>query len=1148
MKITKFNLLISLSLLFFGIKVTAQNDISFIKLIQPDNNTAIKAATSGFSTEKVSHQVEPVNQYRVDEWIAIGDASSPWGSYNYPIDFYWNTSLTQSIYTADQINHVSCAVEKLLYTYKTVSSNYPDTIDTEHIRVWMANTNRESLSEADEYWMPLDQFTLVYDDTISFYQGVNHELIFNLSQPFVYSGLNLCIMVEHIFSENSYENHFNFVASTLADGDIKTRLFSSYEASFDFTLPTTDATQTGMTLGQIADISLGITSSEGGNLSGTITNNDGAPIANATIAVANTDLITTSNADGAYTFPYLSMGDYTINVSAFGYISNSYDVAINGSVTQDIVMEYLSTSTVEGLILDQDNVPIAGATIQISGYASLETMSDANGNFTFADVFYSADYVVTFSKNGFDTQEQSLIVNEANTTIPTIYLTDILESPSKVEAVKNGTTVDLSWLSPYERTVYRRDGGELVLQIGHNYNEEMAVFGQVYREPAKLYQMSWYTNLIDNPHDFVNVFVFALDNNGNPTNTVIYETGNVPNIDLEWSSFTFPDTIIVESGFYIAVSYNGRLELGIDGGQDPKFPFVYGVNWASEDYGTGEFVLMEDVGLGTLPGNLMIRAEGYNLNTGKKLQPTVGDSQSKTLNAYNVYRLKSGDEDVMESWTLLEENTTETQITDNTLIDMDPDWYRYAITAVYSGGNTSEPAFSKPIENKLTTQITFNISTNTTENESIGAEVTVTNVSEGYSFSKTVTNIDGTIVFENIFKDIYDLAIQHPRFESLYDSDLDFTTNATYSANYELIELLGEPDNLNISVINDTAAYFNWNHTANLVEDFELCDNFAINPEGIVNWKYIDGDNRPTIGISNFEYLNENAPHAFMSFNPTATQPPIDIELNPVIAPHSGTKFLASFGVDMGVNDDYFISPELNFSSDFEFSFWAKSLEEDPAPNKIMVGYSTTGSEPEDFIWFTESPIELASNKWTNYAYSVIHNTKHLCIHNVSDGGTVLMIDDVEVYSNEAPKGRQLTNYEVYLNDVLIAEPTDDTFMFTSEHLGLRETTTYTAGVKAIYDSGESAIATVDFTIETISITDELQGKINVYPNPSNGLFTIELDGTYEVSVFNNLGKVVYTSTVSQKGLLDLSDMNAGIYYISAKSDKKITVQTIVIK
>ena len=40
-------------------------------------------------------------------------------------------------------------------------------------------------------------------------------------------------------------------------------------------------------------------------------------------------------------------------------------------------------------------------------------------------------------------------------------------------------------------------------------------------------------------HSSVNIFVFDLDSEGEPTSTVLYSKMNVPNTDLQWTTFEF---------------------------------------------------------------------------------------------------------------------------------------------------------------------------------------------------------------------------------------------------------------------------------------------------------------------------------------------------------------------------------------------------------------------------------------------------------------------------------------------------------------------------------------------------------------------------------------------------------------------------------
>lgn len=1135
-------------LVSFSYQLTAQrNEIILSNSKTRKTEKPVSENAQGFSIEKNRQDRQYIPSKDVTGWISIGTGSSPWGSYNYPIDMYWNTSLSQSIYTAEEINHGPCAIEQIIYNYKTLTNNYPSIIDTEQFRLWIGNTNQSSLSEEAGYWIPSSALTLVYEGIVILESGEDQEMVFELSQPFIYNGGNICIMVEHVLSPNQFQNHFNFKASNLAENDVRARVFTSFETSFNFSLPGNDPAQTGMTLGNIADVTLGINTLAEGSLAGTITNPDGEAIENVQVSVVGTDLLTYSDAQGYYSFPFIAPGNYTINYAAFGYVSSSMNIEIGNNTIHDLTLDFLPKGMVQGRILDNDNNPIEGANITLNGYASYNATSNELGNFSIPDVYYDNDYMASINKNGYQDKSTPLSVDSPLEIMPDIFLDDQLEAPSKAEATKSGSNAVVTWLSPSERKIYRRDGGTFLAQIGHNFNEELAVFGQVFREAASLYQMSWYTKYIDQAHDFVNVFVFALDNSGNPTNTILFEQENVPNVDDQWTSFTFPDTITTENGFMIALSYAGRLELGIDAGLDPEYPYVNNVNWVSEDYTTGAFVLMEDLGLGPIPGNLMIRAEGYKIETGEKIQFT-SLNKPKSLNSYKVYRFEQGQEQNPDQWTLLAQDITEKSFTDESFSNVNPGWYRYAVVSVYSGGLESLPALSNLIENGLTAQITFNITTNTNTNESMGAVINLTSNNGGANvYSKTVDNENGVVVFEGVFKGIYDISVTLDRFDDYTVQDADFSENPSYSMDCQLIESLIEPFNLEVIVNDDFSALLKWNHTEDITENFESCNDFSIEPQGVVKWKYIDVDNATTVGINNFEYLNENEPHSFMIFNPSQTTPPISLELNPTIAPNSGDKYLVSFGAISGQNDDYFITPELNLGQEFTFKFAAKSFDTYPAPNKIMVGYSITGCLPEDFIWLTETPVILPADHWYEYEYQIIPEAKYVCIRNVSDGAYILMIDDVELFASQSTKSKQLVNYKVYLNDEFVGETNDFTYTFEADDLLPGQDNE--AGVQSVYSTGESEITLISFYVGGTGLSEsKAQSGINVYPNPSDGNFTISLDGKYEVSIINSIGVTVYNKTIAGHEQITIDGLEAGCYVISARSDNKVLNQIIVIR
>lgn len=74
---------------------------------------------------------------------------------------------------------------------------------------------------------------------------------------------------------------------------------------------------------------------------------------------------------------------------------------------------------------------------------------------------------------------------------------------------------------------------------------------------------------------------------------------------------------------------------------------------------------------------------------------------------------------------------------------------------------------------------------------------------------------------------------------------------------------------------------------------------------------------------------------------------------------------------------------------------------------------------------------------------------------------------------------------------------------------------------------------------------------VNVYPNPSNGEFTIDLksEKSDRVRIYSSEGKLVYTDN-NLSGLvnLSLSGIEAGVYYIHVSSENHTKIKQIVIK
>ncbi len=91
-----------------------------------------------------------------------------------------------------------------------------------------------------------------------------------------------------------------------------------------------------------------------------------------------------------------------------------------------------------------------------------------------------------------------------------------------------------------------------------------------------------------------------------------------------------------------------------------------------------------------------------------------------------------------------------------------------------------------------------------------------------------------------------------------------------------------------------------------------------------------------------------------------------------------------------------------------------------------------------------------------------------------------------------------------------------------------------------------------------IKMPELSNANINIYPNPSTGLFQIDVDGLeneeYNLDIYNSVGAVVYSDKVSNNGnskqtwKLDFSTYAKGVYYVRLHSNGDIKVKRIVIQ
>jgi len=107
-------------------------------------------------------------------------------------------------------------------------------------------------------------------------------------------------------------------------------------------------------------------------------------------------------------------------------------------------------------------------------------------------------------------------------------------------------------------------------------------------------------------------------------------------------------------------------------------------------------------------------------------------------------------------------------------------------------------------------------------------------------------------------------------------------------------------------------------------------------------------------------------------------------------------------------------------------------------------------------------------------------------------------------------------------------------------------------GVPGWYPLGGIPMLRMNFNPATFSaISDVKQTIFNVYPNPTNGVFVIELDKTekYDVTVYNVLGQTLLsTVTNTIMTTIDLSGFDKGVYTIELNNETGVYTEQVIIK
>lgn len=354
--------------------------------------------------------------------------------------------------------------------------------------------------------------------------------------------------------------------------------------------------------------------------------------------------------------------------------------------------------------------------------------------------------------------------------------------------------------------------------------------------------------------------------------------------------------------------------------------------------------------------------------------------------------------------------------------------------------------------------------------------------------------------------------------------------------------------------------------------DFESCTNFSV--DEFSPCTTYDGDGTVTYGSNTFDFDNESYTGSYIAFNASGTTPAAGTEWNA----HGGSKYGACFNSIPGegsTNDDWFITPQITLQDNSSFSFYAKSITDEYGLERFKVLVSTTNNSIGSFSAISSGSYIEAPTSWTEFDYNLSSydgQSIYIAIQCVSSDAFAFMIDDI-VVSTESGTSSPVANFSgnpttvcegssVNFTDASSNNPTSWSWSFSggtpssssSQNPTVTYNTpgTYNVSLTATNSAGSnsytrSSYITVD---DCNAIEDDFASKINIYPNPTDGILNIELpEANATLKISNILGKEVRTMQLSSdRTVIDLNSLSPGMYFVEIQMSEAKIVSKINVR
>lgn len=446
------------------------------------------------------------------------------------------------------------------------------------------------------------------------------------------------------------------------------------------------------------------------------------------------------------------------------------------------------------------------------------------------------------------------------------------------------------------------------------------------------------------------------------------------------------------------------------------------------------------------------------------------------------------------------DSVTDTYSTQYTLRDVAPGRHTVEVEARYivSKSDRAQIEVALPAENEMAS-LTIEAHSNGISPD--GTEVSYTDTQTGLIFTDTIRG--GLSVHGFLPKSEYIVNINSRNFE-LYDTIFTLVDDMTLVV--PLIEKINAPYNLTADVSGrddgNIDVQLRWNQELGWSDDFESYPDFA---QQFGEWTTFDGDQMVTYPIGNanqeiYEFPGSGEEMACLIWNPLATVP--SMEGDYAAYPPEGARCVAFFSPQQAKANDWLISPPIKVYNDYVVRFDLKAYTSLYAETVAICV-----SEESDPATFTVLDEIGATDEWmvieldlSQYAGKEVY----VALNYTTYDGFFMLVDEFYVGPANSIAGTTVegVSYDIFLDDEKIGNT--DECSFTIEGIANAR---HTAGVKAIYPTGESEMTVVE--IAPTAIVSAAAGEVIVYGH--NGVLRIDntSGNAAMVTVYDLSGRLV---------------------------------------